>query len=186
MGRQARWHSGASSDRDLGQASSWLWHWVNQGHNNEDRLCSQAFFAGFWQCFAKTLAACMFLFDGLLKPICTLPKPGGRASYLYLSMMQNIRWFFFLDQRRQLFAFLIWCPDKQFGVVSGASYTEFECTSPCSLIIVSLPNEFVSFSSVVRPKEEECMQRREVRCLKTKLVGRRKRRTGCERPSCWF
>lgn len=43
MGRRARWHSGANSNRDLGQASSWLWHWVNQGQNNKDRLCGQAF-----------------------------------------------------------------------------------------------------------------------------------------------
>lgn len=43
MGRRARWHSGANSNRDLGQASSRLWHWVNQGQNNKDRLCGQAF-----------------------------------------------------------------------------------------------------------------------------------------------
>lgn len=43
MGRRAHWHSGANSNRDLGQASSRLWHWVNHGRNNKDRLCGQAF-----------------------------------------------------------------------------------------------------------------------------------------------
>lgn len=76
-----------------------LWLWVNQGHIIRTDYVVRPF-ARFWQRFVKILTACMFVFDGLLEPIHSMPKPRGRARFLHLLMLWKSLWFLHGDASR--------------------------------------------------------------------------------------
>lgn len=99
---EARGDGKASSLAQRSQQNLWfrtgelstltLWLWVNQGHIIRTDSVVRPF-ARFWQRFVKILTACMFLFDGLLEPTHSMPKPRGRARFLHVLMLWKSLWF---------------------------------------------------------------------------------------------
>lgn len=87
---RGRWHRGADSSPDSGQAASPLQN-STDSESIKGRIMRANYvvrpFAGFWQRFAKILTACMFLFDRLPKPIQMLPKPERRAGNSEVSIL---------------------------------------------------------------------------------------------------